>query len=79
MWTKLFWKDAVERAIKTAAQAAVALMTSGATGILDVDWMNILSVSALAFVTSVLTSLIGSTTGDKGTASFVKLNNQQGE
>lgn len=79
MFTKLFWKDAVERAIKTAAQAAVALLTSGVTGIVDVDWMNVLSVSALAFVTSVLTSLISANTGDKGTAGLVKLNNSQGE
>lgn len=49
---------AVERAIKTVAQTAVATIGIGAVGILDVDWTNVLSVSALAGVMSLLTSVL---------------------
>jgi hypothetical protein len=49
---------AVERAIKTVAQTAVATIGIGAVGILDVDWTNALSVSALAGVMSLLTSVL---------------------
>lgn len=79
MWTKTFWKDAIERAIKTTAQSLVALWATGTTGILDVDWVNALSVAGLAFLMSVLTSIIGVNAGDKGTASVVRLNETQGE
>lgn len=54
-WTRA----ALIRAIKTAAQTAVALLTTGAVGILDVDWLAVLSASALAGIVSVLTSLTG--------------------
>lgn len=72
MFTKSFWKDALERAIKTTAQSILALWATGATGVLDVDWVNSLSVAGLAFIMSILTSVGGVNAGDKGTASFVK-------
>ena len=71
MWTKTFWIDTAERAIKTFAQAVVAGLTAGATGILDVDWVTVVSVSALAAVVSVLTSVASAPLADKGTASLV--------
>lgn len=70
MFTKHFWVDSLERAVKTFAQAAVALLTAGATGLLDVDWTQIASVAGLAAVVSVLTS-IGSGTLH-GTPSLVE-------
>lgn len=79
MFTKLFWKDALERAIKTTAQTVVALWATGATGVLDVDWVNAFSVAGLAFIMSILTSVAGVSTGDKGTAGVVRLNKSQGE
>ncbi len=54
---KMFWKATAIRAIKTVCQTAVALIGSGAVGILDVDWLSVLSVSALAGIVSVLTSI----------------------
>jgi len=54
---KMFWKATAIRAIKTMCQTAVALIGSGAVGILDVDWISVLSASALAGVISVLTSI----------------------
>lgn len=58
MLTKSFWAQALERAIKTAAQAALALLTANQTGLLDVDWTAVASVAGLAAVASVLTSLV---------------------
>lgn len=52
-------RAALVRAVKTAAQTAVALIGTGAIGVLDVDWLAILSGSALAAVLSILTSLGG--------------------
>ena len=56
----MIWlKAALIRAIKTMAQVAVALLGTGTMGILDVDWVQVLSVAALAGVCSILTSLAG--------------------
>lgn len=49
---------ALERAAKTVAQAALAVLGTGAVGVLDVDWVHVLSVSALAGVMSLLTSVL---------------------
>ena len=54
---KEFIKCAVIRAVKTMAQTAVAMLGSGAVGILDVDWVAVVSASALAGVVSILTSI----------------------
>ena len=63
-------KAAGIRAVKTFAQSAVALITAQATGLLDVDWQALASVSGLAALVSVLTSLGGlpeaGTPGDGG-------------
>lgn len=52
-------KAAGIRAVKTFAQSAVALITAQATGLLDVDWQALASVSGLAALVSILTSLGG--------------------
>lgn len=75
MFTKLFLKDTAERAVKTFAQSLAAVLTAGATGVLDVDWMNALSVSLLATLVSVLTSLGSGYVGDDS-ASVIKLNKE---
>ena len=55
-WKK-YWDFATERAVKTVAQVALAGMVAGA-GILDVDWLQIASVSVLAGIMSLLTSVL---------------------
>jgi hypothetical protein len=45
------------RAIKTMAQTAVALIGTNAAGVTDVDWLGVLSGTALSGVLSVLTSV----------------------
>jgi hypothetical protein len=52
-----FWKSATERAVKTFAQSLSAVGLAGATGVLDVDWGNALSVAGLATLLSYLTSI----------------------
>ena len=54
---KQFWIDTVDRAVATVAQAGVAALTANVTGIMDVDWVQILSVAGLAGAVSVLTSV----------------------
>ena len=71
VFNKRFVLDAAERAVKTAAQTAVALIGTGAVGVIDVDWQNVASVSAVAAVVSLLTSIASNPVGDRGTASVV--------
>lgn len=56
---KLWVKAALIRAIKTMAQTAVALIGTQQVGILDADWVSILSVSVMAGILSILTSIAG--------------------
>lgn len=60
MFTIPFWKAAAERAVKTFAQALVAVGLTGATGLLDVDWPAALSAAGLAAVVSLATSVASS-------------------
>ena len=75
MFNQTFLKDTAERAVKTFAQSMVAVMTAGATGVQDVDWVNALSVSLLATLISVLTSIGSGTVGDQS-ASAINLNKE---
>jgi len=55
---KRYHEYATERAVKTFAQTALATIGVGAVGIFEVDWVNVLSVSSLALVMSLLTSVL---------------------
>lgn len=55
---KKWWKAAGVRALKTVAEAAVALIPAAAT-ITAVDWKTVIGTAALAGVTSLLISLKG--------------------
>lgn len=55
---KKWIKAAGVRALKTFAQTAVSLMTVG-QAMLEVNWVNVLSVSATAAIISVMTSIAG--------------------
>lgn len=54
---KEYWIALAERAVKTAAQTAVALIGVEQVGILALDWAQIASVVGTAVVLSVLTSI----------------------
>jgi len=70
IFSALFWRDAAERAIATAAQSAVALLSVDGLGLVEVDWTTTASVSGLAALVSVLKSVVASRSGD-GSASLV--------
>lgn len=55
----LWIKAAGIRAIKTGAQTLASLIGTGAVGILELDWPQMLSVTATAMVLSILTSVAG--------------------
>ena len=55
---KKWLKAAGIRSVKTMAQTAVSMLTVG-QAVLDVNWVNVLSVSAVAGVISMLTSVAG--------------------
>ena len=56
--SKKWLKCAGIRAVKTAAQTAVAMLPAAAA-ISQVDWKTVIGTAALAFVASMLTSLAG--------------------
>lgn len=72
MWEARFWKQTVERALRTGAQAILALWGTQVTGILEVDWTQTASVAALAALASVLMSLVATGIGDHESPSFIR-------
>lgn len=72
MHTRRFWADALERAVKSAAQLAIVAFGAGATNILSVDALAVLGAAGAGFVLSVLTSLASSKVGDSEDASVVQ-------
>lgn len=66
--SKKWLKCAGIRAVKTAAQTAVAMLPAAAA-INQVDWKIVIGTAALAFVASILTSLAG----------IPEVNNEEGE
>lgn len=64
---KKWWKAAGMRAVKTICQTALSMLTIG-QAVLDVDWLNVLSVSAVAGIISLITSIAGLPEVDDGEA-----------
>lgn len=56
--SKKWLKAAGIRALKTFCQTAVSMLTVG-QAVIDVNWINVLSVSGVAAVISLLTSVAG--------------------
>lgn len=63
-----FWAGAAERAIKTAAQALLSVVTVGAA-IWGLDWVQGVGLALTAAVVSVLTSIADPARADAATAS----------
>ena len=65
-------RDAIERALKSAAQAIVlALGASQGFNLFSADWQNVAGIAAGAAILSVLTSVISAPLGAKGSASLL--------
>lgn len=72
MFTKQFWIDASERALKTFAQTFLAMIAGVAVfNAINADWQTLLGVSLGAAVLSYLTSIVSAEIGDHGSASLV--------
>ena len=56
--TTKWMKSALIRAVKTFAQTAISMLTVG-QAFIDVNWINVLSVSGVAAIISLLTSVAG--------------------
>jgi hypothetical protein len=57
MFTTAFWKATTERAVRTAAQTAVATLGADGIGLMDVDWGAAASVAGMAALLAVLTAV----------------------
>ena len=55
---KEWLRDAAIRAVKTFCQTALSMLTVG-QAFIEVNWVNVISVSGVAAVISVLTSVAG--------------------
>lgn len=56
--TKQWLKAAAVRSVKTMAQTALSMLTIG-QAVMEVNWINVLSVAATAGIISLLTSIGG--------------------
>lgn len=62
IFSRAFVLAAAERAVKTFAQALVAVLAAGVT-ILEIDWVQALAVAGTAALLSVLTSVASNNFG----------------
>jgi len=76
MFTAAFWQDALERAVKTAAQFDVVIIGGTALAnpllLMTLNWGMIVQATVLGFLASILTSLASSLVGKSNSASLVK-------
>lgn len=66
--TRKFWAATAERAVRTAAQAAIGAIGTTAVVIGDVQWEIVAGTTGLATVLSVLTAVAASGTSSEGPA-----------
>ena len=65
---RVWVRAALIRALKTMAQAAIGVLGTGAIGLMQVDWLNVLSVALMGGVLNLLTSIAGSPEVDDGSS-----------
>ena len=65
MFSKQFWLAALDRAARSAAQAALVILGADTVNVLTVDWPQVAGLSAGMAVASLLTSV--ATSGAGGT------------
>ncbi len=71
MRSKRFWIDAAERAVRTFAQALVAVLAAGFVVTDGAAWGEALLSAVLAALISVLTSVAASGVGDPSSPSLL--------
>lgn len=73
MMKRQFWKEAFERAVKTAAQGAVAGIGAAGFNIVDLPSLTAVGLGALTgFVLSLVTSIASAPFGPGDSASLVE-------
>jgi hypothetical protein len=72
MFTKKFWIEATERALKTFAQFILVLGAAGSFNVFNVDWQTNLGLALGGALLSYATSIVSAGIGDKGTPSLVE-------
>jgi len=76
MFTAKFWKDALERAVKTFAQVILAIVSVGVLTtpmeLLNVNWVPVLAAGGIGFLYSIVMSLASTSKGDPDSASLVE-------
>lgn len=78
MFTLRFWKQTAERAIATAAESVLAVITvDGVVESINLDPVHIASIAGLSALAAVLKALMASQTGSSDSPSFV--NDEPGE
>lgn len=71
--TRNFWVAAIERAIKTVAQTAVAtIVATNVSSVFDVNAWGVVGASALAGLLSLLTSVASAPAGAPNSPSVTK-------
>lgn len=75
MFTRFFWKELFERAVKTAAQTLI-LAVGAAQGfdLFTANWKTLGGAAAGGFVLSVISSVASAPFGDPGSPSLVGSN-----
>lgn len=72
IFTKTFWKEATERAVKTAAQAFLALDLGETANVLTIDWPAMLGTAGAAALLSYAFSIVSSSITRRPSPSLVK-------
>jgi len=67
MFSKKFWQQSTERALKTFIQVFCTMLGADHFSILNAPWMTALSAAALAALLSLLTSLASEPVGERQT------------
>jgi len=76
MWTKSFWVETADRAIKSAAQALILVWASAeAFNLFEADVVNVGGLALGAAALSLLTSVVSAPFNNKGTASLIEAGN----
>lgn len=52
-----YLRDLADRAVRTVCQSAAAMLVADGTGLLDTDWLTLVSVSGMAGLASILTTV----------------------
>ena len=71
IFTILFWKEATERALKTAAQTFLAMDAGAAFNLLTVDWVAMFGVAGGAAFLSYMTSIVSASITRRPSPSLV--------